>query len=215
VLQKSHRNRIFTAITAAGLDPQDFELFDQAEVRIKRKLSESCFVIGGDASHYVGHYVVGDGPEWALDAYSWEAVIRSLGIWLADVKRDLETPDLWAGLQQDAAVLLRAYSDDTTENTPFTVGEQNEIASRLRELAEYVKLAHALSAAQRRDLDANVDFAIESLSRLGKIDWRNAFVGALVGYVFAAGLAPDSARAIFLHFLRGIGHFCFPELISP
>jgi hypothetical protein len=208
------RNKIFKAITAAGLEPQDFELFDQAEVRIKQKWSESCFVIGGDASHYVGHYVVGDGPEWRLDEYSWGTVISRLGIWLADAKRDLETPDLWAGLQQDA-VLLRAYSDDTTENTPFTLGEQNEIASRLRELAEYVKHAHALSAAQMRVLDAKVDFAIEALGRLGRIDWRNAFAGAIFGYVFAAGLPPDSARDIFLHFLRGMGHYCFPELISP
>lgn len=220
-MEKWKKNEIFETIKAAGLNPREFDhpfdqpADDQVEVRIKHKWSESCFILGGDASHYVGHCVVGDGPEWPFDAYSWGIVISRLDTWLRQVKRDIDTPDLWAGLQQENVVLLRAYSDDTTENTPFTLGEQNEITSQLRELAEYVKRAHSLSAAQMRVLDAKVDYAAQALSHLGRIDWRNAFAGAILGYVLAAGLPPDSARDIFLHFLRSIGHACFPELLSP
>ena len=135
-LHKWKKNEIFEAIQAVGLDPREFELEDdQLEVRIKHKLSESCFVVGGNPSHYVGRHVVGDAPEWPFDAYSWQAIIPRFRGWLEDVRRDLATPDLWAELQRETD-LLRTYSDDIIENTPFTSGEQNEIASQLQAWAD-------------------------------------------------------------------------------
>jgi hypothetical protein len=131
-LSKLKKNEIFEAIQEAGLDPRDFDLEDgDVEVRIKPKWSKSCFIIGGDPAPYVGHSVVGDGPDWSFKEYSWQSLIRRISRWLEDVKRDLETPDLWVELQREAE-LLGANFDDVTGNTPFTPEEQNEIAGRLR-----------------------------------------------------------------------------------
>src|SRR5689334_12587207 len=136
-MPKWKRNQILEAIQDAGLDPRDFDFEDgDAEVRIKHKWSDSYFIVGGNPAHYVGSYVVGDAPAWPYDAYSWTAIIPRISRWLKEVKRDLETPDLWAELQHEAELLGGASNEDN-ENTPFTPEEQNEIVGRLQALVEY------------------------------------------------------------------------------
>jgi hypothetical protein len=120
-MQKWKKNEIFEAIQAVGLDPKEFDLEDaDGEVQIKHKWSTSCFTFADDPSHYVGRYVVGDGPDWPFEAYSWQAVIPRISRWLGEVKDDLETPDLWAELERDARLIFGAASDDLAANTPFT-----------------------------------------------------------------------------------------------
>src|ERR1043166_5925067 len=103
LLLKWHRNDIVEATQAAGLDPRQFDLTDSGtEARWKHKWSASCFIIGGGAGHYVGQSVVGDMPAWRYEAYSWQAQLERVSSWLEQVKRDLDTPDLWAELQREA-----------------------------------------------------------------------------------------------------------------
>ena len=124
LLPKWKTNQIFKAIQGVGLDPKDFDFKDaDAEVRLEHKWSKSYFIFGGDASKYVGRYVIGDGPVWPYEAYSWESVIERVSNWLRDVRLDLDTPDLWAELQGEAE-LLGGASDEANENTPFTQEEQ-------------------------------------------------------------------------------------------
>jgi hypothetical protein len=169
-LEKWKRNQIFEAIQVAGLDPKEFDLEDHdSGVRIKHKWSESCFFVGGDPGHYAGRRVVGDGPDWPYDVYSWEALMSRVGTWLQQVKQDLETPDLWAGLQQEAK-LLEAGFDEVTENTPFTPDEQNDIARRLQELAEHARDRYSLSEAQMQVIHARLDYIVEAAGRFGRRD---------------------------------------------
>jgi hypothetical protein len=129
-LQKWKKNGIFKAMKEPGLDPREFDLDDSAAaVRIKHKWSESCFSFDDNPGHYVGHRVVGDGPDWGYDAYSWEALLSRVNAWADEVKHDLATPDLWAEIQREVK-LLGVGSDDVRENTPFTPNEQKEIARR-------------------------------------------------------------------------------------
>ena len=118
-LVKYQRNDIFKSIESAGLEPREFDLSDDdAEARIKHRWAESYFIIGGDAGHYAGHYVVGDGVDWPYEVYSWRALVERVSRWLGEVKHDLETPDLWAELWSDTELLV-ATSDETSENTPL------------------------------------------------------------------------------------------------
>lgn len=83
LLDKWKRNQIFEAIKAAGLDPREFDLEDHdGKVRIKSKLSRSCFVISGDAGHYVGQRTVGDGPDFRFEVYSWPPGAQRFGAWI-------------------------------------------------------------------------------------------------------------------------------------
>jgi hypothetical protein len=212
LLQKWHRNDIVEAIQAGGLDPRQFNLNDSGiEARWKHKWSASCFIIGGGPGHYVGQRIVGDSPvTWPYEVYSWQALMERVSTWVHDVKRDLDTPDLWAELQRETK-LLGAGSNVVTENTVFTAEEQKQIAERLRELAKHVSQMHSLSKAQIDALEEKLDYLVDASGRLGRKDWLNAFIGATFGYVLAAALPPDSARIIFQTFLRAVG-LLYPEL---
>lgn len=59
-LEKWKKNQIFEAIKTVGLNPMEFDLVeDDAEVQLKHKWSKSCYIIGGDVTHYVVRSVVG------------------------------------------------------------------------------------------------------------------------------------------------------------
>jgi len=207
LLQKWQKNQIFNAIQEVGLDPKEFDLEDDGvEVRIKHKWSDSSFIVNRDPGHYVVRYVVGDGPDWQFEVSSWQNVIPRISRWLEEVKRDLETPDLWAELQ-GATELLGANYDGVVENTPFTPDEQKEIARRLQEWAEHTRRTYSLSVAQMQVLGAKLDYLVSAAGRLGRIDWRNAAVAAMLGWVLTAALPPESARDIFLGLLPLVDQF--------
>jgi hypothetical protein len=212
-LKKWESNLFVETIQKVGLDPRHFDLADDdGEIRIKHKWSPSCFTIRSKGGSLVALYVVGDGPEWPIGEQSWLTLPPRIDYWLKDVKRDLETPDLWAELQRETQ-LLGAISDDVTKNTPFTPDEQNEISTRLRELAEHTRNIYPLSAPQTRALDAKIDYLVNAARRLGRIDWLNVCAGAIVGYVLTASLPPEAAREMILGFGRAIGHLCgLPDL---
>jgi hypothetical protein len=140
-----------------------------------------------------------------LGSHNWQTIPSCVSSWLEDVKRDLETPDLWAEIQRGAQLFITT-SDDVAENAPFTPGEQTEIAERLQELVEQVKRTHSLSAAQMQVLDGKLNYLVKATGRLGRIDWLNACAGALLGYMLAVSLPPEAARDMFIGFLPAIEH---------
>jgi hypothetical protein len=211
LLQKWHTNDIYKAIETAGLDPRQFDLNDSGvEVRVKHKWTESCFIIGGNLGHFVGRYVFGNSIDWPYEAYSWDAMLPRVQRWLQFVKHDLGTPDLWAELKREGE-LLRVGSNEVAENAPFTPEEQKAIAGRLDELAKYVRKTHSLSQVQMRPLEEKLDYLVDASGRLGRKDWLNAFIGVTLAFMLSVALAPESARTMFLTFLRAIGHL-YPEL---
>jgi hypothetical protein len=111
LLQKWHRNNIFEAIQAAGLEPREFDLNDSGtEVRIKHKSSGSCLTVRRESGYYVGRSVVGDGHVWPYGPCGWQTLMPRLSRWLEEVKQDFETPDLWAELQRETKLLEGASS---------------------------------------------------------------------------------------------------------
>lgn len=220
LLMKWQKNDIFKTIQNSGLNPKDFDLIESdSEVQLKHKWSESYFIIGGHAGNYLGSYVTGDAPDWTYEVYSWDSLIERISRWLQEVKRDLETPDLWAELQREAE-LLEIASDEASDNTLFTEDEQKEIIRRLEELKEFSRVKYSLTAEQMLVLDAKINYLSAAASRLGRTDWRGVFVGVILTYVLATGLPPESARSLFLTFielLRSIGYLFghgFPGLFS-
>lgn len=213
LLQKWHRNVIFEAIQAVGLDPGNFDLNDPGtEVRIKHRSSASCFIVRRESGYYVGQYVVGDSAVWPYSPSSWASLMPRVSRWLEEVKRDLETPDLWAEFQREAK-LLEAGSDAVTENRPFTPTEQREIAARLQELAKYARETYSLSRVQTKALDAKLDYLVDASNRLGRKDWLTVFVGAILGYIVAAALPPESVHGLLLVSFRAMG-LLYPEISS-
>ncbi len=212
ILQRSQKNAIITAIRAIDLDPSEFTLDDSSttEIKITHQRSSWWFVVKGGPGHYIGRYTLAEGLDRPYEVYSWQSFLPRVEDWLDSLKRDLDTPDLWAELRREAE-LLGAGSNRVTENTPFTPDEQKEIAARLDKLAKDVSHALSLSGVQMKALEVRLDYLVDALGRLGRKDWLNAFIGVTLAYMLSVALPPESARGILLTFLRSIGLF-YPEL---
>jgi hypothetical protein len=126
-LDKFQKNDIFMAIAEAGLVPGDFELSFEGyegdedgpydgETIVSHKKSSASFAIGRNAGagNVWVDYQVAEGPRESRRAVDWLSAIKA---WLATLKRDLETPDLWATLEQQQAMLEPV--DAAGENTPL------------------------------------------------------------------------------------------------
>jgi hypothetical protein len=212
LLQKWKTNQIFEAIQSVGLNPQEFEFENSgAEALLKHKWSKSYFVIGGNAGHYVGRYVVGDGADWPYEVYSWEPVMSRFSGWVKEVKDDVATPDLWAELQRDAR-LLGGVSGQANENTPFTSEEQKDIEQRLREVEAHVRGTYSLSEPEMEALHRKIEYLVGAAGRLGRIDWLNICVGALFGFILSVGLPVESVRPFMTDLLHYFFEHGLPQL---
>jgi hypothetical protein len=160
---------------------------DGEESTLRHRPSGAYFVFGGHAGDYVTRYQAGDSPVEERTGLSQYRLMEQVGFWLAEIKRDIETPDLWAQLQGEAE-LLGAASDETVENTPFTPAEQEEIAGQLRELREYVRRTYSLSKSQTRFLEERLDYLPEASNRVGRKDWLLMAAGVMLTYFLEAAL---------------------------
>jgi hypothetical protein len=207
-LEKIFRNDLFEAIRGSGLDTGEFDLelgdTEEAEARITHRWSESYFILGGDFGHWVGSYVVGDNQPWPYEAYTWPTVKERVQHWGAKVKQDLETPDLWAELRREREILNRAR--DEAANTPFTPDEQAEIVEHLREIEEYVRNTYSLSQDQIAVLGVRFDELEAAVGRVGRLDFKGLFLGALFALFLAGVLPPEVVHSILIMALHGLEH---------
>ena len=157
------------------------------------------------AGDYSARYLAGDGPVEERAGLSQYRLMEQVGFWLGQLKLDIETPDLWAQLQRERA-LLAAVSDEAIENTPFTSAEREEISRQLQELKDDLSRAHSLSAEQMRLLDERLAYLVDATDRVGRKDWFLMAAGAMLSYVLAAALPPDAATHVLGMLLTSIGH---------
>jgi hypothetical protein len=206
-LVKKERNAIIEAIKAAGLDPTEFDIGDDGdEVRISHRGSESAVVLHEDGPWYSGNKVVGDGLPQPIRFASRAGVVEYVVlVWLKEVKLDLETPDLWAELEQQRK-MLDVTTTEADENTPFTTDEQAEIAKQLAEIKTYVVQTHELSGDQTRALEGQFKYLQDAAGRMGRTDWRTAAAGVLLSAIVNAVLPGSAARDALLMLFQSVGH---------
>jgi hypothetical protein len=205
-LVKWKRNDIIEAVEAGGLDKRDCSFdFGDSESRITLPSSQSSFLLEGDAGNYASTMIVGDGLPQPLRHHIWPTVVDRCQRWAAEVVRDIDTPDLWAELQQERDILMRARYE-AGEDTQFTPREQAEIAEQLRQIKEYLKETNALSEAQVLILDARFDELEAAIRHVGRMAWRLMFLG-VVFTLFVTGIVPPEAvRQIPVTALHSLDH---------
>ena len=95
LLPKQQTDQIFQAIDNASFDRNEFELSNEGGMaRLTHRPSGSLLAIYRDLTcRFVGHYAVNNGSERPFDL-SWVSVIKLLGLWLAEVKRDRDAVGL-------------------------------------------------------------------------------------------------------------------------
>ena len=120
-------------------------------------------------------------------------------MWLTELRKEVDTPDLWATVLQDRDFMRLTVID--AGNTPFTPQEQQYISTRLDEMHSFIIASAKLDDAQRRFVDAQIEYTKQATKRLGRIDWKNALIGAFMSIITGLGanavFAPERARELF------------------
>ncbi len=216
---------MFETVLQAGFDPTDFKLrvIDDDEdeetalgeqTSLAHPASGSQFVVLdriGDHQVFV-RSSVGDGSPTTAIYEDWRQPLES---WLGEIRKELEAPDLWslAGQRQD---VFADPSRENVENSPFDERELAEIVSQLAEVEEYARASARLGEGEMRILQIRLNyFADAAARRVGRFDWRNLVMGALLGDIISGALPPESTRSVLTTLLRSVGHILghpLPEL---
>lgn len=219
-LEKIFRNPIIETVETGGLAPSEctFDFNDDGGCRITHTPSGSTFVVEGPFGRHTTTAVVGDGAPQQLEAFIWPTVVERVERWARDVKRDVDTPDLWAELQREREILTGTRYEEVG-NTPFTSDELAEIAEQLQQIKEYVSTRYALSEAQMLHLEAKLDDIAAAAGRMGRKDWALWVSGALLGAFVQGILPPEVVQHIARMTVDGLGYLLggggTPPLLPP
>jgi hypothetical protein len=86
-------------VQGAGLSPEEFDWdLGTDESTLRHLPSGAYFVFGGGAGDYASCYLAGDGPVEERTGLSQYGLMQQVELWLAAVKREIDTPGLWAEL---------------------------------------------------------------------------------------------------------------------
>jgi hypothetical protein len=173
------------------------------------KSTNAAFVFGVRRPTNANYLVLAFVEVERLIQENWRRQYRWCRGWLGDVKREVETPDLWAQLSDsearsdDQQAFWQHVADDA-DNTPFTAREQEQIAERLEALRRQIIDAHALTADKIAPLDAGISHLIEASRRVGRKDWLVMFIGVMCTLVATAVIRPDYVSHLIQAFVHGL-----------
>jgi hypothetical protein len=142
-LLQTQKNEVILIIKESWMNPLEFQLIEGRGwlPKVLHTPSGFDFVFSGDS------ILCSPGAEKVRQEVSrlnWLGKSEMLRNWLTYLKREIETPDLWASLSQ-AQELLSSESTEAV-NTPFTVDEQVQIKKTIEEIRVYITSTYSLSS---------------------------------------------------------------------
>jgi hypothetical protein len=209
---KEPKNEIATAIKESPFEMSDFARDeDSTSIVLVHKPTNSGATIEygetyGMPDKFVFTWQVGDEPTTKVRGQKLQFAVER---WLADIHKDLTTPDLFAEIGKPPQISSLAEEDD---NRPFDAGEQAEIAKWGAELKAHAPEQYGLEGAQLASLEEKIDYLIEASSRMGRKDW----IILAVGYVGTTVLDSGVKEQILQGLAATVGHlFGHPLPLLP
>jgi hypothetical protein len=216
VLRKVQKNEVLEILRNAGLDPSQFS-WEQRYYSSGKYQGPAELLVHGSSGFFFEfslrdgsrHFArMSPGPEASQDsAYpgSWELQRGYVERWAADVRAELEAPDLWDSLPSWHS--LTELPPIFEENSRFTQAELIEINERLDAIG-----AQLTSLAESNDLRTLAHGLIEHLRgeapRQGRRDWVFLALGALLSFMVNAAFDPSRVREmidLLVHGVRSLG----------
>jgi hypothetical protein len=203
-LKKNEKSEIFLLVQQSGLNPADFrwtdedteEWIDIDSVRFRISIlthrpTDYYCKFGGTRVEF------SPGPHKRVEADDhrdvWNIKRNVANLWVEELKKELDAPDLWASISQEQ-VLSTAAASTTLDNRPFTTAEQSLIAAKLDDIKGYLLEGQEFAADQAETVERELAYLRESSERLGRKDWLNNLLGGLVGLAIGLALDPEKAR---------------------
>lgn len=128
--------------------------------------------------------------------YRWEDVAVHVASWLNALLVEVTTADPWEEIKKyipgDNIDL-----EGEKANTSFTFKEVEHITKAINALKLEVKKAYNLTQDQEKIVNAKLDYLIEKSKSIGRVDWKNIFVGTIVSITFELMLEPGKVKTLW------------------
>lgn len=131
--------------------------------------------------------------EWA-SFKDWRSRVQSCHLWVAELRKQVDTPDLWSLAQHETALIEIAGS--VVNNLPFTAEEQSEIASKLDAIGRYLLSMGEFQAREIGIIESRLGYLEDSSKRFGRKDWLNLAFSTFFGLAVSLALDPPKAHAL-------------------
>ncbi len=189
-LRVTERNNVLQLIESSGFDPADFE-WSQADQTARQGRLSHIFRVSVLTHKRSGYYIVFGGISTTMspginqkveaheDMGQWGLKQSYCGYWLQELRKEVETPDLWASVGQERA-LANAAASEGVDNKPFTPVERQIISASLKEIKARLLSMQQFDSRQAAIIDNQFKYLDEAGQRMGRKDWLMLSVGTMV-----------------------------------
>ena len=208
-LLRRQKNAILEAIQQAGLNPLDFEWREPiSEYNAELIVSELHMkhLPGGPYYFFQFDYKSGkpfsrfspgeDHMEESRVADSWSTRLSHVKTWLSSLKQEVESPDLWARLEE--------YTPDETfigsaeiSNAPFSHSDAENVIKSLDEMRAQIEENFKLQGDQLAFVSRQIDYLKDAAKRQGRKDWIHTSIGVIVTIATGLALSPEKAKLLW------------------
>jgi hypothetical protein len=205
-LKRVEKNEIFSLVVDVGLNPAEFGWLDEEYTeyidgepvqfktsRLKHRPTRYFCRFGGlrvEMSPGPDHRV-----EYEEHHNNWQIKRAAAQLWLEELRKEVDAPDLWATIGQEKALSTAAASADL-DNRPFTAAEQSLIATKLDEIKAYLLGGQRFAADEADAVERGFAYLKEAADRMGRKDWLNILIGGLISLAIGLALEPEKARGL-------------------
>ena len=128
-------------------------------------------------------------------AKTWEGVVPLFYQWLQITEDEILVEDYWERFEKSINSSQVQVTDNLI-NDKFSVSEFLDLQKKVIKLKDGFKTLE-LSAVQVDTLNQKLDQLLKHATDLGKVDWRNLFIGSFVTVIVQLSLSQNEGRAIW------------------
>ena len=213
----TQKNDIFDFILDEGFSPKDFtfieELLTKNEIvtYLKYKDSNYYFMFRNfGVSSFGTQYSPGESSLEFEESVrgGWKQFSSRVKRWLRNLKRETNSLDKWEALKKGLQILPFAIDKDNT-NENFSLEELKIIDFKIQTIKQEINKLD-LPMETINQINIKLDILNDKADKFSKTDWKELFIGAIIGVIFNLAIPQDTANAIWEIIRQIFKHYILP-----
>jgi len=213
----TQKNDIFDFILEEGLSPKDFlfteELLTQNEIvtYLRYKNTNYYFMFRNfGVSNFGTQYSPGERSlEFEENVRGgWKQFSSRVKRWIRNLKRETNSLDKWEAFKKGLQILPFAFDKDKI-NENFSPEELKLIDFKIQTIKQEIsKLKLPIETINQ--ISIKLDTLNDKADKFSKTDWKELFIGAVIGVIFNLAIPQDNANAIWEIIRQTFKHYILP-----
>jgi hypothetical protein len=131
-----------------------------------------------------------------LDSNGWAEQRTHVVNWLMNLKREVQTPDLWEQLKEYAPHETFIGTAEIS-NAPFSYPEVENIIGSLDKLQTQIEKNFNLQGEQLSFVKREIDYLKDAAKRQGRKDWMHTAIGVIITIAVGLALSPEKTKLLW------------------